>query len=85
MSPLPFYTSGLDAQFTLINGMYQPNIQMQVRELQLLPYCDVLLVVTVVHQSRRSTSSQPRSSSGINTSPRLHYFLCRLARPISSK
>lgn len=30
MSPLQFYTSGLDAQFTLINGMYQPNIKMQV-------------------------------------------------------
>ena len=30
MSPLPFYTSGLDAQFTLINGMYQPIVKMQV-------------------------------------------------------
>lgn len=35
MSPLPFYTSGMNAQFVLINGMYQPRIDMQV---SLQPY-----------------------------------------------
>ena len=73
VSPLPFYTSGLDAQFTLINGMYHPNIKMQVREMQLLLYCDVLQIGTVVRLSRRSTSSQTKSSSGINTRTRLHF------------
>lgn len=29
VSPLPFYTSGMNAQFVLINGMYQPRINMQ--------------------------------------------------------
>ena len=30
ISTQPFYTSGKNAQFTLVNGAYQPTIQMTV-------------------------------------------------------
>ena len=30
ISLFPFYTSGLNGQFVLVNGAYQPNITMEV-------------------------------------------------------